>query len=403
MPERLKSPLSFQFTGCKPNGKLIAGFGASQVLGDLLKPYGNKKVLLVSDKALLSLGVVDYALESVVKAGISYDVYSEIEPEPHIESFRNCQELIRNSDYMAVVGMGGGSAMDVAKVASVSSANADDILAYCTGKPIEREGLPLILAPTTSGTGSEVSPYIVTSHENKKLFFGNPYLYPLVSLLDPLLTVSMPPKVTASTGLDALSHAIEGYLGSQTAITETFTTKSVEYVMKYLKRACENGEDFEARYHMAFAAVYGMLSYSQGGGLYAHSLSYILTLARNLPHGAGCGLGLPYTMMFNLGGAERAMSNLTEYLGRIMPVARGRDHKGNARSLVEAIHKLVSDVGLPASLKELGVPREEIELYAEALRRDYYRTKNPRPLSAQEAVLLVRSMWDGELREIPVA
>lgn len=391
VPERLKNVVQFQFVGCKHDGRLIAGYGASLKLGELLGPYGGGKVLFVADKLFLENGLVDFLAESLKEAGIGYDLFTDIAPEPHIDSFRKCQNMARGSQYAAVVGLGGGSAMDVAKAAAVCATNGRDILEYCQGAALEREGLPCVLLPTTAGTGSEVSPYIVTSHENKKLFFGSPYMVATMAVVDPLLMLSMPPRVTASTGLDALTHAVEGYIGTQNPLTEIFTAKSIEYVLRYLKRACLDGRDYEARYYMAFAAVYGMLSYSQGGGLYAHSLSYILTLDKNLAHGAGCGLGLPYTIMFNLGEAAKPLDEMAERTGL-----------GTARKMAETFFRLVKETDMPFSLKELGVSSEQIEPYAEILHRDYYRTKNPRSMSPEESRLLMRSMWEGELREIPV-
>ena len=392
VPERLKNIMQFQFVGCKHDGKLIAGYGASLKLNELLRPYGGGKILFVVDKVFIDNGVVEFLGKSLKNENIGYDLFYDIPPEPHIDSFRKCQDMVRGSKYSAIVGMGGGSVMDIAKAAAVCATNSLDILEYCQGAVLACAGLPCILLPTTSGTGSEVSPYLVTSHENKKLFFGSPYMIATIAVVDPLLTVSMPPRVTAGTGLDALAHAVEGYIGTQNPLTEIFTAKSIEYVMRYLKRACLDGKDYEARYYMAFAAVYGMLSYSQGGGLYAHSLSYILTLDKNLEHGAGCGLGLPYTIMFNLNAAaaKQTLDDMARYTGL-----------GSAKEMAEAFFRLVKEINMPSSLKELGVSLEQVDPYAEILFRDYYRKKNPRPMSLEESRLLMRSMWDGELREIP--
>lgn len=395
-PEKLTKAVSFQFVGCKEHGRMCAAIGALTGLGDILTSLGGTKALIVTDHVLEQVGILGVVVDFIKQSNIEADVFMDISPEPHIADFRKVQAQMRQGRYDVVIGIGGGSSLDVAKVAAITGTNDGDVLEYCLGKKIEKPGVPCVLIPTTSGTGSEVSPYIVASHEEKKLFIGSPLLYPTVALVDPLLTVTMPPKVTASTGADALTHAIEGYIGKDNPITETFTNKAVEYIFRYLERACKNGEDLEARYYMSFAAMYGMLSYSQGGGLYAHSMSYILTLDKGIPHGIGCGVGLANTIVFNMDYIEQQISKLSTAL------QHGCGFKPSGEVVVkfaEQIQELLRAIQLPTSLRELGVEENQLRSYAREFHTNYYRLANPRKMSLDEAERLMCSMWRGQLEK----
>ncbi len=397
VPEKLAGITEFRTVGIKPLGKLAVGFGLAKEAGaEAAKFCQGGKVLLISDKTMVALGTEKIVSDSIRSAGLEVVLFDDVEPEPHLSTCRRVQDAVRSDRFEAVVGLGGGSPMDMAKTAAVTATNPGDIKDYLTGEPFEREGLPCILMPTTSGTGSEVSPYIVASEKDRKLFVGDPHVYATVALVDPLLTVTMPSKVTAATGLDALSHGMEGMIGKTVPVTEALTTKCVEYVFAYLPEAVENGMDLEARYYMSFASVFGMMSYTQGGGLYAHSMSYILTLEGGHAHGLGCGLALPYTFMFNF---ESMKESLLKLAPLVAPGATGSDDEV-AEKVVCEFKNLVERVGMPSSLKDLGIEESRVGDYAKDLVETYYRVKNPRPMSPEEAVRFVRSMWEGTLVRI---
>lgn len=400
IPSDLINPVEFQFVGSMPDGKLCVGLGATQKIGYFLAQYGIGKVLIISDRTLEKVGTLDIVTGHIKKAGFSVDVFLDIHPEPHIEDFRKAQELVRQNNYIAIIGLGGGSSMDIAKIASALATNKGDVLEYCLGKcEIKQHGIPCILMPTTSGTGSEISPYVVTSADNKKLFIGSPFLLARIALVDPILTVSMPSTVTASTGVDALTHAIEGYIGKSNAITETFTSKSVEYIFKYLRVACSDPTNLRARYYMSWAAIYGMLSYSQGGGLYAHSLSYILTLDKGIAHGTGCGVGLANTIMFNIDYLSETVGKLGKYM-LTETDSLPRCGKECVVFVARKIQELIHEIGLPTTLREMNVAQEQVRPYAEELYGKYYRKANPRPMNQEEAIKLLNYVWNGDLKEI---
>jgi alcohol dehydrogenase class IV len=396
VPEHLKVISELQTAGVKPNGKLAIGFGLAEKVGEEASKYGQGKALLITDKTIVSLGMHNIVVESLEKSGFKVDIFDEVEPEPHLESVRKAQNMVKNGKYAVVIGMGGGSSMDTAKMTAIMGTNQGDILQYMTGTPVSIEPLPIILLPTTSGTGSEVSPFMIATIDGKKMFITTTYGYASVSLVDPLLTVTMPPKVTAATGLDALTHGVEGLIAKRTPISETLTNKCVEYVFNFLDKACSNGDDLEARYYMSFASVFGMMAYVQGGGLYAHSMSYVLTLYNNLPHGLGCGIALPYTLMFNFDYIKEMLAKFAIILDHKID----KSEEDLAYSMVEKFHQLLRKVNIPVGLEGLGISYDKVPDFADELLNKYYRVKNPRSMNANEARKLLDSMWHGKLAKI---
>lgn len=395
VPESLKETVTFQTAGVKPLGKLAIGFGLAEKVGEEAEKFGQGKVLLVTDKTLVKLGVCQVISDSLEQTGFLVDIFDDVSPEPHIETAQQVQALVRNAKYSAVVGLGGGSPMDMAKVASMTATNPKDILDYLQGSAFEVEGLPCILLPTTSGTGSEVSPFIVTSTADKKMFIASPYLYATVALVDPLLTTSMPPGVTAATGLDALSHGVEGLIGKPTPVAEALTSKCVEYVFDHLESAYQDGGNLKARYYMSYASVLGMMSYTQGGGLYAHSCSYILTLDKGLPHGVGCGLALPYTLMFNFDYIKDILLRFADVIDSGL-----RSQEVAALKVVEHFYQILGKIGVANNLREIGVNEQQLSTYAQNLIEKYYRMRNPREMNIEQAQRFIELMWEGKLESI---
>ncbi|MDW7673568.1 MAG: iron-containing alcohol dehydrogenase [Bacillota bacterium] len=384
VPSGLRDINIFQTAGTKALGKLSIGFGLACQVGTEAIKFGKGKVLLVTDQNIMNEGLHKIILESLDNNKLEVEIFSNVEAEPKVDTAQKIQELARINNFFLVVGIGGGSVLDIAKIASIAANNPEDILEYMHGKPITNEGLPCILLPTTAGTGSEVSAFVVLSEEDRKLFISNPLIYPTIALVDPLLTMTMPPKVTAYTGLDALSHGIEGMISKPSPLVEVFSNKCVELVFKNLRRAFEKSEDFEARYNMSLAAVLGMMAYSQGGGLYAHSFSYILTEKIGLPHGLGCGITLPYTLIYNY-----------EYIKPILNGYSNQTGFAGGKEIITNLIVLLQELEIPSSFKALGVTEEMLPDYARDLIDKYHRARNPRPMNLVEANDFVKRIWNG--------
>jgi len=300
-----------------------------------------------------------------------------------------------------VVGLGGGSSMDIAKLTSLVATNEQKPFELIKQivvdkKEVAKPALKKILIPTTSGTGSEVSRFFVVSVGKDKYFPGSPYAYPEIAIIDPGLTVSMPPKITASTGIDALSHAVDSMMNKlANPFYDSLAVGGIELIAKYLRRATFNGEDLEARYYMSMGATISMISMTGTGGLFSHSISYVLAMFQPTAHGIGCGVGLPYTMAFNLPVVEDKLAMIARAMGERVESLSTREAGKRAAELV---YELTADVKLPVSLKEMGFQHEDVYKMAEICLTKYPRVNNPRPMSKEECLALFEAMWEGKIK-----
>ena len=392
VPTHLKQSTIIQGPGTTGSGKLVLGCGTVKQIGEHAALLGIRKILIITDKTIVSLGLMDEIAHSLRINGIEIRIFDNVPPEPQMETMLSAEEMYRKEPVDAVIGLGGGSCMDVAKLVACLAAadhSADQLMrdsSLITGR------IPCILIPTTSGTGSEVSPYVVAVGEGKKLFIASPYLYPILAFVDPLLTITMPPEITAATGLDALSHGVEGVCGIANPYTIGLATQCVEAVFKYLPVAVDQGDNVAARYQMSFASVLGMLTYTQGGGLYSHSASYVITTEKGLTHGLGCGLTLPYTLAYNKSAIEDILERFGSAINR-----SGFCSVADTTETIEAFLALALKVRIPTTLREIGYAQQDIEGFAQKMVRDYHRPRNPIELSEESAKALIAAMYEGTL------
>ena len=392
-PESLKKDAVLRFPGaCSENNGIVISCGCAMKAGDYAKKLGATKVAIIADKIIIQLGMLAPITDSLDAQGIAHCYFCDIAPEPHTDDLLAAEKAAREFGADAVIGVGGGSSLDTAKVTACALSTGDNAVDIITNKAPTKRTVPLILLPTTSGTGSEVSPYAVASHNGKKVFISSPEAIPDIALVDPIMTATMPTKVTAFTGLDALTHAVEGVCGCTNPFTKALAVQAVEIVFEALPLAVKDGNDMEARTKMAYASVLGMMAYTQGGGLYAHSASYILTLAKNAPHGLGCGLTLPYTLAYN-------MNEIKDLLEAFIPAITrsGIAAPKCACEVPDAFLELVKTVGAPATIAELGYTEEDIPAFAHSLFADYYRAKNPRTADEASLAELVKMMYNGKI------
>lgn len=399
VPANLRRIFDLVLPGMKPPNRLVFGLGAAANVGRQAADLtGGRKALVISDEILASLGVVNDVASYLSEAGFKAEIFAKVEPEPHIETADMLYDLCAGKDFSVVIGLGGGSVMDMSKLTAQAVGRNRPPREYADRKAVpDKPGLPLILLPTTSGTGSEASPYFVVSLGEEKRFFTDNHYYPDIAVIDPTLTVSMPPMVTASTGIDALTHAMEGAMNKlATPFSDTVTLMSIEMVGNYLRRAVADGDDLEARYHMALAATFGMVGMVLGGGgLFAHSVSYVIPTYAKCTHGVGCALGLPYLMNYNLPVQPEKMARVAAAMGE---PTWNYSKMDAAKLAVKAVANLMRDVGLPLNLQELGGLNESnLETMADRMMTLYPRPNNPRPMGKTEARLYWRSMWEGSL------
>ena len=398
IPPELRRIVDFRTPAMTPPNRIILGFAAADQVGtEAAKMVKGRKVLIISDEILEKLGVVNQIASSLSLAGFSVEIFARVEAEPHIETAEAIYNMCQKTDFSIFVAVGGGSVMDIAKLTAQAAGRGRSPTEYVKRKVTpDGSSLPLIVLPTTAGTGSEVSFYLVCALGEEKRFFGDPYYFANMAIIDPLLTVSMPPMVTASTGIDALTHAVEGMMHKNaTPLCNLFALSGIEMIRKYLRRAVADGEDLEARYYMAIGATISMMAMMLSGGLYAHSVSYIIPMHKFTPHGIGCGLGLPYLMNYNLPMIAGKLARMAVAFGEQTLMLSEIDA---AKRAVHATAQLIKDIGLPLTLKEYGgLQEDDLTGMAEKMITIYPRPMNPRSMGKKESIQYWHDIWDGRL------
>lgn len=328
------------------------GNGIRKELKTVAESLGCKDGLLVSDPFFVSSGLAEQIVAE--SEGILTGIYGEVSPNPDVTEVDACAKVIREKKHGFVVALGGGSALDCAKAAASICLTKDSIRKYHgTGEAMPQEHLPLIAVPTTAGTGSEVTCVsVLTDHANgKKCPIVSNAFYPSVALIDPELTYSMPPKVTASTGIDVLCHAIEGFWSKgHQPVCDALALHAAKLVFAYLKRAYTDGSDTEAREKMAEASVIAGMAFTLPKTTASHACSFPLTNIHHIPHGEACGLTLDYFARINAKAENGRLEGFAQELG--FP---------SVDKMADAIHTLKEELGLRNDLKDLQLNEEQIE------------------------------------------
>lgn len=376
--------------------RLIVGNNSIKEIGKEVKMLNADKAIVITDRALVKLGLLEKATQVLKKEGIHVELFEEIENEPTIGVVDKGLNIVRENNYDIVIGFGGGSCLDAAKIIACLVDNEGSVRDYIGKDKIQKPGLPFILVPTTGGTGAEVSPNTVVIDEeggDKKLV-ADEKLFPRLAIIDPLLTVTVPPKLTAYTGIDALTHAMGCFITrNANPLTDALAIQAIERISNGLRRAVSRGkEDKEARYNMALGATIGMIARVNSGGGAVHGMSYPLGTKYHLPHGQSIAVLLPHVMEYNVTSAipkfvriARAMGERTEGLS---------DEKA-AEKAVEAIKALLKNIGISQGLREVGVKKEEFPEFADIVYEFSYRhiEANPRFLTKEDIVKVYENAW----------
>lgn len=364
---------------------ILAGIGSLESLGGEAKALEAKKALLVTDRGVIESGIVEKIQALLQKEGIAIDVFDRVISDPDIGCAEACIEMAKSDRYDLILGVGGGSSMDIASVASVMCTNPGTVQDYLGVNLVKNPGIPTILIPTTAGTGAEATPNAILTDVEAKLKKAvvSPYILPRVAIVDPLLTVSMPPAVTSSSGIDALTHAIETYTSNNaTILSELFSKEAIIRIGRSLRTAVANGNNLEARYDMSIASLYAGIAITNAGVTAVHALAYPLGGQFNVAHGIANGLLLPYVMEFNVLGDIPKFAAIAQLLGEKVEHLPLLEQAYRAAESVKAIYR---DLKIPQSLTELKIPREAIpEMATAAANVTRLMANNPREMTVEE-------------------
>lgn len=365
----------------------------------VLRNIRGKKALIITDKVLREIGIVDKVLKELNKSKkpMEIKIFDEVEPNPKDTTVKKGAEIAREFNPDWLIGLGGGSALDAAKMISVLYERPDlDIKEVNPMKYLgKREKATLLTIPTTSGTGAEVTWGIVITDSQKhyKISVGHAETVPDIAIVDSNLTISMPPKITASTGIDALVHAIEGYSSSiKNDYADGLCLKAIQMVFKYLPIAFKDGTNKEAREKMHNAATIAGLGFGNSQAGLAHGAGHSIGATFGIPHGITVGLMLPYVIEFNEKTSEEQYKEINDFLGF-------SGEGSNAKILSREVKKLLKEVKLPTTIKEL-VPEDKFKASLEIVKKltlkDPSSSTNKRMLLPEEAEPILMAAYEGK-------
>ncbi|MEH7335735.1 iron-containing alcohol dehydrogenase [Neobacillus drentensis] len=368
------------------------GLGSIKKLLPELRNWNVGKILIVTDRTLVKIGLVDQYM-SHLNEEFAVNVYTEVEPEPSLNCAEKLVEYTRQGEFDCVIGLGGGSALDLAKLAAVISQNEGTVVDYLnlTGtKSLVHKGIPKILIPTTSGTGSEVTDIAVLSLKGTKDVVTHDFLLANLAIVDPQLTISVPSRITAATGIDALTHAVEAYLSvNANEATDSLALKAVGLISNSLKIAVENGEDTEARTAMSYGSYLAGLAFFNAGVAGVHALAYPLGSQFKLPHGESNAVLLPYVMNYIAPSCSKKMNIVCNILTK-------QEAERTPEECLRIFYKLVEDVGLPSTLKEYGIPESKLGMLTEdAVKQTRLLARSPRTLEKQDIFQIYLQAFKG--------
>lgn len=389
---------------------LLFGRDAVAQLGERLRPTGAGRALIVTDATLHRLGLADRVAGIMTRAGIASDIYAGCIAEAPLHTVAAAVEAGRQCRSNVIVGLGGGSNMDVAKMAAVILAHGGDGRDYLGDDRVPGPTIPVACVATTAGTGSEVTGAAAFTDTDNRVKVGclSNFIRPMLAVVDPALTVSCPRKVTADSGIDALTHAVEAWTAVDNAafplpagersvyqgrqpLGDLTAGEAIRLCGRYLRRAVSDGHDWEAREGMALAATLAGLAFSNVGVALVHAMEYPVGGATGCSHGEGNGLLLPHVMKFNMPERMAETAKVAAWLGCD---TRGMSDHEAAEVAIEAVHQLNADIGIPRRLRDLGVTPEQLPGFAaKAFAIKRILRVNPRAATPADITAIYEQAW----------
>lgn len=379
---------------------IVVGAGTIQQVPQFIEQLKGSKVFIIADPGLVQIGLVNSLTDVLDEKKITYSIFSNIQPEPPVEVADNTIAALRESGADIVIGIGGGSALDITKTAAVlvtHEGTTQDYLNLLGTKKLQHKGLPFILIPTTSGTGSEVTNNAVFSLENSKDVIADPLLMADVAIVDPELTYTLPASITAATGVDALTHALEAYISIYaTPLTDGLALQSIRLIGKSIRTAVWNGKDVQARTDMSWGSLIAGLSFYNAGVSGVHALAYPLGGMYHLPHGVCNAVMLPYVFDYIWPSCMDKVATIASELG---VDTTNLSTRSAAIEGVKAMRDIVIDTGIPLTLKELGIDKKDLDALASAaLEQQRLLARSPKPYKLEDIRAIYQAAYDGVLQ-----
>jgi alcohol dehydrogenase class IV len=391
--EMLQDPFTLFF-------KTVVHYGEGKLseLGSILRLLNASKVLVVTDRGIIASGIGERCKKAILSEPIEFVLFDGVEPNPTTDCVEHGLITARKETIHCIVAIGGGSSIDAAKAINVLLTNGGQVADYCGLNRIKKKGFPLIAIPTTAGSGSEMSSYMLISDSktHQKLVCSAPQIIPDVAILDPTLTVSLPISVTIESGVDALSNGIESYVSKlANPYSEVFSLRSIEILAQNIVRVCKEPVNLSARGQMLIGSNIGALAIHLSSIGAAHSMANPLTKHFNVRHGIAVGMVLPYVMLFNASSQPQKYKQIALALGARL---EGReDDLTLSRKGVMRLRELLDQLSLPANLAEMGVREEMIPVMAQEALTQLSLNYNPVKPNLEQMTNLFRSAIRGDL------
>jgi alcohol dehydrogenase class IV len=374
------------------------GSGMSKLCAEEVSKKLGPNILFITDKDLMSLKLTEPALNELRKLSSIVEIFQDVEADPSIKTLLNCIEFGKKMKTTGVIGFGGGSSMDVAKLSSLilgSNENIDDVWGVSNAKGPR---LPLVLVPTTAGTGSEVTPIsIITVGEEEKKGVSSEIILPDIAILDPDLTIGLPAHTTAATGIDAMVHAIEGYTSANknnNPISKMLAVEALKLLAGSIERAVFDGSDIKARGNMLIGAMLAGKAFANSPVAAVHALAYPIGGTFHVSHGLSNSLVLPYVLRFN-SVDSKTTKDYAELAPYIFPdINTDQGNQAICKEFIDKLEVLSKKIGLPQKLREVNIPKEACKKMAsDAMKQTRLLVNNPREVTERDALNIYEAAW----------
>lgn len=369
--------------------------GCCDTLGNIVKAeYGAQSVLLISDEGIKSVGILAQIEQALAAADLTVHIYTGVTPDPSEAVVHEAAALAKQVSADMVIGLGGGSSLDVAKLVAVLAQSSQKLMnIYGIDQVAEPRKTPLVLIPTTSGTGSEVTPIsIITTGETTKMGVVSPQLYADMAVLDAKLTVGLPPSITAYTGIDAMVHAIEAYTSKikKNYLSDSLAKQALTLLSENLLPVLNGGENLDAREGMLIGSMLAGQAFANAPVAAVHALAYPIGGIFHIPHGLSNALVLPHVLRFNAKVAEREYAELAPiFVHDLAPTSEQQ-----VKQFIDAVEHLIEQSKIPARLRDVGIKEQDIETLAEsAMEQTRLLVNNPREVSLKDAADIYRAAF----------
>ncbi|MBX3584837.1 MAG: iron-containing alcohol dehydrogenase [Rhizobiaceae bacterium] len=400
------------FAALRPPKEILFGKGQSRVTGQVAARHGSR-ALVCTDARFSSTNAFSTIIDTLKTAGVAVHIHDSVEPDVPYDSVALCADSARPFNPDVVIGVGGGSCLDMAKCSALLLSHGGELRDYYGEFKVPGRTLPVIAVPTTAGTGSEATPVAVISDSSRTLKVGisSPYLIPAAAICDPDLTITCPPSLTAIAGADALTHAIEAFTAARrgtdpelalkhvfigkSAISDHFALLAIRLLGRSLERACASGSDEDARADVMMGALAAGCAFGTAGTAAAHAIQYPVGALTNTPHGLGVATMLPYVMTYN---REASISEMAEIARALDLDVAGRSTEEQATAAIVEVERLFAAIGITPTLAKLGLAEEKLDWTAEqAISIERLIKNNPRPIDLAAMKRLMRAAFEGDL------